>query len=264
MDINILTTFPEFTDKIKDYSMIKRAISQGIVNINSINIRDFSNDPNNRTDDYPYGGGNGMLMTCQPIYDALSSIENRGKVIYMSPHGRTLTQSILNDLSKLSVITILCGHYEGVDARIIDNYVDLELSVGDYVLTGGELPAMILIDGVSRLLPGFLKSEDSFKEESFYHGLLEHPQYTRPFEFNGYKVPEILLSGDHQKVFKYNLMESIKLTKKLRPDLIEKLDLAQFNDKEIIEFIIKMKEGGYDERYWCIEPRTAKERHSWI
>lgn len=249
MDINILTTFPSFTDSIKDYSMIKRGVEAGIVSINSVDIRAFSNDPNQRTDDYPYGGGNGMLMCCQPIYDALKSIENPGTVIYMSPHGKTINQEVLNELSKLPAMTILCGHYEGVDRRIIDNYVNLELSVGDYVLTGGELPAMMLIDGVSRLLPGLLKSEDSYTEESFYQGLLEHPQYTRPYDFNGFKVPDILLSGNHKLVDKYNLMESIKLTKRLRPDLIDELDADKFEDKEIRNFIIKMKEGGYDERY---------------
>lgn len=251
MDINVLTTFPEFVDEIKDYSMIKRGIVHGLVSINSINIRDFSKDPNRRTDDYPYGGGNGMLMTCQPIYDALNSIENRGKVIYLSPHGKTLNQAILNDLSNLDNMTILCGHYEGVDRRIIDNYVDMEISLGDFVITGGELAALVLIDGVTRLIPGVLKSNESYEEESFFHGLLEYPQYTRPYDFNGLKVPDVLLSGNHKEVDKYNLMQSIKLTQKLRPDMFEKLDINDFDDKEVRDLILQLRKGGHYEHYWC-------------
>lgn len=242
MVINCLTTFPEFIESVRGYSIIKRAIEDDKVNLNTINIRDFSTDNNRRTDDYPYGGGLGMLMTCQPIVDAMESIENPGVRIFLGPAGVKLDQNLLNKLSKEENLTFLCGHYEGVDQRVIDNYIDLEISVGDYVLTGGEIPFMTVLDGITRLIPGVLKEDASYEVESFYNGLIEHPQYTRPFDYKGHKVPEILLSGDHEKIRLYNLEQSLNITKSRRPDLYEKFMKENYNHKDIIK-IEKMKGG---------------------
>lgn len=242
MVINCLTTFPDFIESLRSYSIIKRAIEDKKIDLNTINIRDFSLDTNRRTDDYPYGGGLGMLMTCQPIVDAIKSIDNPGLRIFLGPAGEKLEQNLLNKLSKEDNLTFLCGHYEGVDQRVIDNYIDLEISVGDYVLTGGEIPFMTVLDGITRLIPGVLKEDASYEVESFYNGLIEHPQYTRPFDFEGYKVPEILLSGDHEKVRLYNLEKSLQITKKRRPDLYKKFMNENCNNKDIIK-ILKMKGG---------------------
>lgn len=242
MVINCLTTFPEFIESLRSYSIIKRAIEDEKIILNSINIRDFSKDNNRRTDDYPYGGGLGMLMTCQPIVDAISSIDNPGLRIFLGPSGVKLDQNLLNKLSKEDNLTFLCGHYEGVDQRVLDNYIDIEISVGDYVLTGGEIPFMTVLDGVTRLIPGVLKEDKSYEAESFYNGLIEHPQYTRPYDFNGYKVPDILLSGDHEKIRLYNLEQSLKITKERRPDLYDRFMIENCNDKDIIK-ILKRKGG---------------------
>lgn len=235
MVINCLTTFPEFISSIGNYSMIKRAIDNKIVDVNIVNLRDFSKDPNKRTDDYPYGGGTGMLMTCEPIADALDSLKKKGKVIYLSPAGKTLNQDLLNELKAESVLTFLCGHYEGIDYRIIEEYVDMEISVGDYVVSGGEIPFMIMVDGISRLLPGVLASSSSYEDESFYKGLLEYPQYTRPYNFRGLKVPDILLSGNHEKIRLYNLRQSLELTKIKRPDLYDKYIKENNQNKDLIK-----------------------------
>ncbi|MCI5674657.1 MAG: tRNA (guanosine(37)-N1)-methyltransferase TrmD [Firmicutes bacterium] len=240
MVINCLTTFPEFISSIRDYSMIKRAVDDNKVELNIVNLRDYSKDPNRRTDDYPYGGGTGMLMTCEPIVDALDSLKNKGKVIYLSPAGRSLDQELLNELKEEENLTFICGHYEGIDYRIVEEYVDLEISIGDYVVSGGEIPFMIIVDGISRLLPGVLASNISYEEESFYSGLLEHPQYTRPYDFRGLKVPDILLSGDHEKIRLYNLRKSLELTKNKRPDLYEKY--IKENDNKDIKKILDRKE----------------------
>jgi len=242
MVINCLTTFPEFIENMKSYSIIKRAIEDGRVELNTVNIREFSDDPNRRTDDYPYGGGLGMLMTCQPIVDAMHSIKNPGKRIYLGPAGKKLDQDLLNELSKEENLTFLCGHYEGVDQRVIDSYIDMEISVGDYVLTGGEIPFMVVMDGITRLIPGVLKEDASFEIESFYNGLLEHPQYTRPYEFEDKKVPDILLSGDHEKVRLYNLKESLRLTKEKRPELYEQFMENNKENKDIKKLL--KEEGG--------------------
>ncbi|MDO5717318.1 MAG: tRNA (guanosine(37)-N1)-methyltransferase TrmD [Tissierellia bacterium] len=249
MVINCLTTFPEFVGSIREYSMVRRAYEKNLVDIRTYDLRDYSLDPNRRTDDYPYGGGQGMLMTCQPIVDALQDVKEKGKVIYLSPHGQTLNQEKLKSLATLSEITILCGHYEGVDQRVIDHYVDEEISVGDYVLTGGEIPAMLLIDGIVRLLPGLLRTETSYEEESFYHGLLEHSQYTRPYNFRGLKVPDILLSGHHEKVKEFNLDNAIIQTLKRRPDLIDKILNDVLTDETIKERIQKLRKEDPNESY---------------
>ena len=202
MKFNILTLFPEMFDGLKQ-SVIGKAIEKNIVEINLINIRDFSKDKHKKVDDTPYGGGAGMVIRPDVVFDAYNSIkEPKTKVIYLSPQGKTLNQKIVEKLSKEKSLTLLCGHYEGIDQRVLDKIVDEEISIGDYVLTGGELPAMVLIDAVSRYIPEVL-SEESIKEESFSEDLLEYPQYTRPEEFEGIKVPEVLLSGHHENINKW-------------------------------------------------------------
>ncbi|MFR8232808.1 MAG: tRNA (guanosine(37)-N1)-methyltransferase TrmD [Clostridia bacterium] len=220
MKFDILTLFPEMFENLKQ-SIIGRAIEKNIININLINIRDFSKDKHKKVDDTPYGGGAGMVMKPDVVYSAYNSIKDKNaKVIYMSPQGKTLNQKKVEELSKEEHLVILCGHYEGIDQRVLDKIVDEEISIGDYVLTGGELPAMVLIDSVSRYVEGVLK-EDSIKEESFSNGLLEYPQYTRPEVFEGEKVPEILLSGHHENISKWRKEKSLEITKKKRPELIK-------------------------------------------
>lgn len=211
-------------NSIMNESIIGRAIEDKKVEINAVNIRDFSTDKHNRVDDYPYGGGAGMVMQAQPIYDAYKSLVSDGEqvpVIYMSPQGRKFTQEIAQDLALNDRVIILCGHYEGVDERVLEEIVTDEISIGDYVLTGGELPAMVIMDAVSRLIPGVL-AEDSTKEESFSDGMLEYPQYTRPYEFMGKTVPDVLISGHHANIEKWRKEESYKRTLKKRPDLLNK------------------------------------------
>lgn len=223
MKFDILTLFPDMFNILNE-SIIGRAEKKGLIEFSATNIRDFAINKHGQVDDYPYGGGYGMVMQPQPIYDAYMKVcentEEKPHVIYMSPKGKVLTQKRASELSELKHIVILCGHYEGVDQRIIDEIVDEEISIGDYVLTGGELPAMVLIDTVSRMIDGVLKTEESFTLESHYNGLLEHPQYTRPPEFLGRKVPDVLLSGDHKKIAKWKEDMSYEETKLKRPDLL--------------------------------------------
>jgi len=228
MKFSVLTLFPEMLAALGE-SIIGRAINKGIIETEYINIRDFSTDKHRRVDDYPYGAGGGMVMQPQPIYDAYKSVagERKPHVIYMSPQGKTLTQNKARELAKYEHLVILCGHYEGVDERILEEIVDEEVSIGDYVLTGGELPAMVVIDCVSRMIEGVLDSEETASVESHYNGLLEYPQYTRPPHFMGREVPEILLSGHHANIKKWRREQSILRTAKKRPDLIEKADLSE-------------------------------------
>lgn len=223
MRIDILTLFPEMFDSLKA-SLIGKATDKGLIEINVINIRDFSKDKHKKCDDYTYGGGSGMLMTPQPIYDAMTSIEGYKDAhkIYLSPRGEKLVQSKVKSLTYFDHLVLLCGHYEGVDERVIELLIDEEVSIGDYVLTGGELPAMVLIDAVSRYLPGVLGNEESVVDESFSSNNLEYSQYTRPATFMGLTVPEVLISGDHAKVDKWRKEQSQKITKERRPDLIDK------------------------------------------
>lgn len=221
---DVLTLFPDMFNDIMNESIIGRAVKEGLVEINPVNIRDYTMDKHNRVDDYPYGGGAGMVMQAQPIYDAYKSIAKDDKsipVIYMSPQGKKFSQQMAKDLALNDRIILLCGHYEGVDERVLEEIVTDEISIGDYVLTGGELPAMVIIDTISRLIPGVL-AEDSIEEESFSNGMLEYPQYTRPVEFMGKKVPEVLLSGHHSNIKKWREEEAYKRTLKKRPELISK------------------------------------------
>lgn len=220
MKIDVLTLFPEMFSAIKE-SIIGRAINNKLIDLNLINIRDFSKDKHKHVDDTPYGGGAGMIMKADVVYNAYNYIEDKekAKVIYLTPKGKTLNQQIVKNLSKEKHLILLCGHYEGIDQRVLDKIVDEEISVGDYVLTGGELPAMILIDSVSRYVKGVL-SEGSTDEESFSNNLLEYPQYTRPLEFEGEKVPEVLISGNHQEIEKWRQEQSLIETFKKRKDLL--------------------------------------------
>lgn len=222
MKFDILTLFPEMFEPIKQ-SIIGRASQKNIIEMNIINIRDFSKNKHKKVDDTPYGGGAGMVMMPDVVYDAYTSIQDKenAKVIYLSPKGKVLNQNKVEELSKEEHIILLCGHYEGIDERVLGEIVDEEISIGDYVLTGGELPAMVLIDSVSRYVEGVLKNE-SIKEESFSNGLLEYPQYTRPEVFLNKKVPEVLLSGHHENIKKWREEQSLKITKQKRPDLLEK------------------------------------------
>lgn len=224
MKISILTLFPDSFYPLQE-SIIKRAQEKELVKIDIIDIRDFSIDKHHKCDDIPFGGGAGMVMTAQPIYDAIMSIDPKHEYlrIYMSPKGQTLTQVIAQDfVKKYYKIIILCGHYEGIDQRVIDLCIDKEISIGDYVLTGGELPAMVFVDCLSRLIPGVLGSFDSTIEESFSSGSLEYPHYTRPQNFMGLEVPKILLSGHHKNIEDWRKAETIKITKARRPDLEKK------------------------------------------
>lgn len=237
MKIHVLTIFPELINMFFNWSIVGRTVNKGILSLEAVDIRDFTKDKHKRVDDYPFGGGPGMIMKAQPIYDALISVkEKKSKTIYLSPHGKPYNQEMAKTLSQEEHLILLCGHYEGIDNRIIDNYIDMEISIGDYVLTGGEIPAMVLIESIIRLLPGALGSEESYSDESHYNGLLEYPQYTRPRVFNGFKVPEILLSGDHEKIKKWKKYKSLETTYKKRPDLLNNLNLTN-EEKKILEEI---------------------------
>lgn len=221
MKFDILTLFPEMFETLNK-SIIGKAKERQLVEINLINIRDFSNDKHKKVDDTPYGGGAGMVMMPDVVYDAYSSIKDKekAKVIYLSPKGKVLNQQKVIELSKQEHLILLCGHYEGIDQRVLDEIVDEEISIGDYVLTGGEIPAMVLIDSVSRYIQGVLK-EESIQEESFSNNLLEYPQYTRPESFHEVRVPEVLLSGHHTNIKKWRHEQSLEITKQKRPDLLK-------------------------------------------
>lgn len=226
MRIDILTLFPEMCERVYSESIIGRSIAKGLLEIKSHNIRDFAANKHHNVDDTPYGGGMGMLMMAQPIYDCYMHVcEETGTkpyLIYMSPQGKVLTQEKVKELAKMDNIAILCGHYEGVDERVIEAIVDEEISIGDYVLTGGELPALVLSDSVARMLPGVLANDEAMEKESHYSGLLEYPQYTKPAVWNDMPVPEVLLSGHHANIEKWRNEQSLNRTKERRPDLLKK------------------------------------------
>ena len=239
MRFDVLTLFPDMFEAVLGDSIIGRAREKGLVELNFINIRDFSKNKHRKVDAYPYSGGGGMVMTPQPIYDAYMHITKglsyKPLTIYLSPQGRVFRQSIVEELSKHNHIVLLCGHYEGVDQRILDEIVDMEISIGDFVLTGGEIAAMTVIDAVSRLIPGVLSHDSSYENESHYNGLLEYPQYTRPEEFMGRRVPEILISGHHAKIEEWKRQQSLLVTRAKRPDLLEKAELTQKDIKFLEE-----------------------------
>jgi tRNA (guanine37-N1)-methyltransferase len=232
MKFDILTLFPEMFEPIKQ-SIIGRAVENNLIDINITNIRDFSKDKHKKVDDTIYGGGAGMLIKPDIVYDSFCSVRSdKSKVIYMSPQGKVLCQEKVEELSKEEHLIILCGHYEGIDNRVLDKIVDEEISIGDYVLTGGEIPAMVLIDSVSRYIDGVL-SNGSTEEESFSKGILEYPQYTRPEIFEGMEVPEVLKSGHHENIKKWRRKEALKNTFYKRPELLEKQDLTEEERKYI-------------------------------
>lgn len=223
MKINVLTLFPEMFEPVIDGSILGRAKKKGILDVNLINIRDFSQDKHKKADDYPFGGGAGMVMLADPVFRAMEAINAQGKkVLYMSPRGKIIDHDKIQELSEEQELIILCGHYEGIDERILDYWNIEEVSIGDYVLTGGELPAMVLIDSVARLIPDVLAGEESAKEESIYSGLLEYPQYTKPREYKGLKVPEVLYNGNHKLIALWKYEKSLELTRDKRPDLFER------------------------------------------
>lgn len=231
MKISILTLFPEMCERVLGESIIGRARENGCVEISCVNIRDYTADKHNRVDDALYGGGTGMLMQAQPVYDCYQAVceqaETRPHLIYVSPQGKTLTQARVKELAELPEIAILCGHYEGIDERVLEEIVDEEISLGDYVLTGGELPALVLADSISRMLPGVLANDEAKEEESHYNGLLEYPQYTRPFEWHGKQVPEVLISGHHANIRDWRRKQSLMRTYYRRPELLETAELTE-------------------------------------
>ncbi len=234
MKITILTLFPEMFDGFLTNSIIKRAIAKSIVEIKIVNIRDYTKDKNHRVDSAPVGGGAGLIMKCQPVIDALNDVKtDSSHTILLSPKGETFKQEKAINLAKLQDIVIICGHYEGIDERV-NNYVDELISIGDYVLTGGEIPSMAIADSIIRLLDGAIANE-STDEESFNNGLLEYPQYTEPYDYDGHKVPDILYSGNHEAIKKWRQKESLKITKELRPDLYKNYPLTKADNKLLDE-----------------------------
>lgn len=237
---DVLTLFPEMFEAVLGGSITGRARNAGLLEMNFINIRDFSKDRHRKTDDYPYSGGGGMLMTPQPIYDAYMSVAEglleKPHTVFLSPQGAVFNQKKAVELSKKDHIVFLCGHYEGVDQRILDMIVDEEISIGDFVLTGGEIPAMAVIDSISRMVPGVLAEESSYTNESHFSGLLEYPQYTHPQEFMGVKIPEILVSGHHKNIEKWKREQALLATLKKRPDMLETAELTD-EDKAFLNQI---------------------------
>ena len=241
MRIDILTLFPEMCNAYISESIIGRARKAGKVEIECTDIRDYTKDKHRRVDDTPYGGGMGMIMQVEPVYDCFSALcEKLGAkphLICLTPQGKTLTQKRVKELSELANIALLCGHYEGIDERVIEELQPEEISVGDYVLTGGELPALILADAVSRMLPGVLSDDECFEEESHFNSLLEYPQYTRPYEWKGRTVPDVLLTGHHANVDKWRRQQSLKRTLERRPDMLEKAELS----KDDLSYLSELK-----------------------
>lgn len=246
MRIDILTLFPEMCESVLSESIIGRAREKKCVEIHCRQIRSFSTDKHNRVDDTPYGGGMGMIMQPQPIYDCFTTlceeIGERPYLVYMSPQGKTLTQEKVKELSKLSNLAILCGHYEGVDERVLEEIVDEEISVGDYVLTGGELPALIVADSVSRMLPGVLSDETCFTDESHFSGLLEYPQYTRPPVWHERAVPEVLLSGNHAKIERFRRKKAFERTLKKRPEMLDRFVPTKEDEKLLEEMCAEISQ----------------------
>ena len=238
MNFYVLTLFPEMIQEAVATSITGRAITDEKISVKAINIRDYADNDYGQIDDYPYGGGAGMVMQAPPIYaayqDIVKELGYEPRVVYMTPQGKTFKQTDAKSFAEEKDLVILCGHYEGVDERVLEEIVTDNISIGDYVLTGGELPALVVIDSITRLVPGVLNNDESAETESFENGLLEYPQYTRPAEFNGKKVPDIIISGDHAKVDEYRRQESLKRTYERRPDMLKEADLSE-KDLEFIK-----------------------------
>lgn len=260
MNFYIMTLFPEMIEQGAGNSIIGRALARGILSLEAVNIRDYTKDKHRKVDDYPYGGGAGMLMQAQPVYDCWRAIaekikEKRGKedgpetrVVYLTPQGKTFHQEMAKEFAKEEDIIFLCGHYEGIDERVLEEIVTDRVSIGDYVLTGGELPALVMVDAIARLVPGVLSNEESAGEETFYNDLLEYPQYSRPEQWHGKNAPEILLSGNHKKIREWRLEQSEYRTKQIRPDLYEKYALR----KKWMEKLIKKNKALYADMSECL------------
>ena len=238
MIFHVLTLFPEMIRSGLETSIIGRAQKNGLVGLHAVNIRDYTMDRHKKVDDYPYGGGAGMVMQAQPVYDAWSAVTDEGKkhvrCIYLTPQGRIFDQKMAKELAKEEELILLCGHYEGIDERVLETIVTDQVSAGDYVLTGGELPAMMMIDAISRMIPGVLHNEESGVGESLEGGLLEYPQYSRPEEWRGRRVPEVLLSGDHKRVEAWRREQSLLRTRKYRPDLLDEAELSLDEVRKIL------------------------------
>ena len=238
MNYHVLTLFPEMIEQGLDTSIIGRAMKKGLVSLNAINIRDYANNKHSKVEDYPYGGGAGMVMQAEPVYQAYKAVEEKistkPRVIYLTPQGQCFSQKMAEDFAKEENLVFLCGHYEGIDERVLEKIVTDNVSIGDYVLTGGELAAMVMIDAISRLVPGVLNNDVSAEFESFNDNLLEYPQYSRPEEWMGEKVPEILLSGHHLNIEKWRREQSIIRTIERRPDLLENANLTD-KEKEFVK-----------------------------
>lgn len=244
MRIDVLTLFPQLFEAPFGYGVFKRAAENGLVDLRVHDIRDYTHDRHHTADDYPYGGGAGMVMKPEPIFEAAEEINKNApetRVILMTPRGRLFSQPLAQELAGEERLTVICGHYEGVDERVSEHLVTDEISIGDYVLTGGEIPAMVIIDAVLRLLPGVLGSEESPLDDSHVNGLLEYPQYTRPAEFRGWEVPEVLLSGNHGKIARWRREQILRRTLESRPELLEKAEL-DCDDREVVSRLVSGKD----------------------
>ena len=239
---NFITIFPDLINNFLKFGLVNRAIEKKIIEINTIYLRDFSDDSNLRIDDKSYGGGPGMVMRYKPVEDALKSITRKSYVIYLSPHGSKLDQHKISELTKAQNLTFLCGRYEGYDQRVVDDLVDEQISLGDYVISGGELPSLILLEGITRLLPNVANDLDSILNDSFTDNLLDYPHYTRPESINGHEVPDVLLSGNHNEIAKWRRKQSLGITWKNRPDLLKNVKLSIEDDKLLKEYINESKE----------------------
>jgi len=245
MKFNIVTIFPDLIDSFCNIAFIHTAITKKLIRIEPINLRNFSEDKHNRVDDKVYGGGPGMVLKYEPIKKAILSLKNRGKVIYLTPQGKPLNQKRLKSLSNLDNLTILCGRYEGVDERIIREFVDEEISLGDYVISGGEIASMVIIEGITRLLPGVVDDYESINQDSFQKGILDFPHYTRPDNVDNHPIPEVLLSGNHIEIKKWRRKQSLGATWHKRPELLKNVKLSEEDDKLLKEYISEFKENGH-------------------
>tara|TARA_B100000214_G_scaffold324607_1_gene261683 strand:- start:345 stop:1076 length:732 start_codon:yes stop_codon:yes gene_type:complete len=241
MIINFISIFPEFVESFTTFGLIKKALKKNLIKLNIISLRDFSNDSHNRVDDKPYGGGPGMLLRYEPIKKAIDSLGNNSYNIYLSPQGKKINKDILHKFLNMNEITLICGRYEGIDQRIIDNHIDEEISIGDYVISGGELAAMVMLEALVRRIPGVPEDIDSILGESFEDGVLDYPQFSRPEVINGISVPEVLLKGNHEDIRKWRRKMSLGMTFSKRPDLLKNVKLTEEDDKLLKEYVDEQK-----------------------